>query len=44
VLDDCAADVGVRVHALKINLDGSFHIITGALQLTKSHTEARTFH
>ncbi|MGA8885649.1 MAG: hypothetical protein WB489_03180 [Pseudolabrys sp.] len=44
VLDDCAADVGVRVHALKIDLDGSFHIITGALQLTKSHTEARTFH
>jgi len=26
VLADCAADVGVRVHALKIDLDGSFHI------------------
>jgi hypothetical protein len=26
MLDDSAADVGVRVHALKIDLDGGFHV------------------
>jgi hypothetical protein len=37
-------NVGVRVHALKINLDGSFHIITGVLATKKVTRKRAHFH